>query len=143
MNVWNSVMQGLHSSLIDELNLLFPDEKLELGLPSRHVGFSPSKKATHACLSRVSVSEGFGLVFLGHAAHQKSGAIQPLLKKVIDRAAKNEFPRRGIVPQFGKFQDVTLSKLPSDIPAIQMVIWLPISVPVGKNIDLFDLGVAV
>ena len=111
MSTWNSVMQGLHSSLIDELNLLYPDEKLELGLPARHSGFQPTKNATHGCFSRVSVSEGFGVTFLGFASHQKSDEIQTLLKSVIDRAQKNEFPRRNIVPHSDHSDDHLASHL--------------------------------
>ena len=143
MSAWNSVLQGLHSALIDELNHRYPDEKPELGLPSRHQGFHGSKNATQACLSRVTVDGNFGLALLGLAAQQKTDEAQALFKAVIDRALKNEFPRRNVVPQFGKFQNFPIKSLPSDIPQIQMVIWLPISVTVKKETLVFDLGVAV
>ena len=143
MSAWNSVLQGLHSSLIDELNHIYPDEKPELGLPSRHSGFHPSKNATHVCVSRVTVAEGFGLALLGFSSQQKPEDVQTVFKAVIDRALKSEFPRRNIVPQFGKFQNFAVKTPPSDIPQIQMVIWLPISVSIKKQTLIFDLGVAV
>ncbi len=143
MSAWNSVLQGLHSALIDELNHIYPDEKPELGLPSRHQGFHASKNATHACLARVTVSEGFGLALLGFASQQKPEDVQAVFKAVIERALKNEFPRRNIVPQFGKMQNFAVKSPPSDMPQIQMVIWLPISVSLKNQTLIFDLGVAV
>ena len=131
MNVWNALLQSLHSALIDEINVQFKKDKLELGLPKRHEGwFSPEHlEALH--FSRVHFKSGeTGVVCL---------SIPPSIDKdfwtkTLSRA-EVEFKRRSVEPLLG---DLTPS-LPAQ--TTRMVLWMPVKL-VSRSL-YFDLGIGV
>ena len=143
MSPWNGVLQGLHSSLIDELNERFPDEKLELGLPKRTAGFSPGPDSDPTLWARVTVDQNFGFCGLSFEKNQKEVELRKVFEGVLQRAQKAEFPRRNVIPQFGKLTYTAHCELPPEISSCQMIIWLPISV-FQKNVKfIFNLAVGI
>jgi hypothetical protein len=135
MSAWNGILQALHSSLIDELNARFPDEKLELGLPARFEGWgAPAARGETFLFQGVSSTEGEGITAFGTLNAQSSGETREIWDSVLKRAIR-EFSIRKID---AKFTD----RLPSP-PKLRMTIWLPIRIPGLKMNPVYDLAVGV
>lgn len=133
MSVWNAVLQATHSTLIDQLNETFPDDKLELGLPKRFDSWGVTEGPDHFFYQEVITDEGSGMIVL--AIRSKDIQIgTEVFGKMIARAEK-EFKLRKIEVSFGKLR----KEVPS---SLRMTIWLPIRI-VKTSSEIFDLAVAI
>lgn len=133
MSVWNAVLQATHSSLIDQLNETFPEDKLELGLPKRFDSWGVTEGPDHFFYQEVNTPEGSGMIILAIRSEDiRSGT--DIFNKTISRA-ENEFQRRKIEATLGKRRNEEPSSL-------RMTIWLPIRI-VKKTPVIFDLAVAI
>jgi len=142
MGAWNGILKSLHSALIDELNERYPDEKPELGLPSRSAGWALAPQSRSALLVPVAAEGGAGIAALGALSSQTEADLEQLFRNLLKRAAP-DFARLEISPRFAKAVFSPNGSLPKGIPAPAMVIWLPISLSLKKERFVFDLGVGV
>lgn len=134
MSIWNATLQACHSALIDELNVRFPKDKLELGLPKRFEGWGKTDGPDQLLFRELITDSGTGLLAIGTLATKSFPTPEEILESLVTRA-ETEFAIRGLDVKFGK-------KIVNP-PALRMTIWLPIRIP-GKTVtQIFDLGISV
>ena len=137
MTVWTSLLEALHSAMVDELNELFPNMKPELGMPLRMKQFAiPDASLKTVLAFDVRIDSQRGTVFLGMSPKLTSASqitAQNLWNSLHSRAEK-EFERRGIAPQFGGSKLIAeqdVSALPKDIAFPRRMVWIPFTLPTG------------
>lgn len=133
MSVWNAVLQASHSALIDTLNVRFPADKLELGLPKRFDKWATTEGTDSVLLHEIQTAEGVGILAL--ATRMEDTKIgNEIFRETILRAEK-EFKLRNIGATFGIRRE--------EAPELRMTIWLPIKVLQTPPFPIFDLAVGV
>lgn len=140
MSIWNSVMQACHSALIDELSVQFPQDKLELGLPTRMGCWATTPETDLHLLQALVTPEGPGMLILGtrHSPSSKEKDPRVIFTRTLERAQK-EFSTREIDARLGEEK---FSELGSE-PLLRMIIWLPIRILGKTTPEIFDLGVGI
>ncbi len=132
MSAWNAVLQATHSALIDELNLLFPDKILELGLPKRLEGFSLLDSSAKSVIWELRCTDGVGIAALARTPAQPASEIEEVFAGMRTRAEK-EYRIRRIDAQF-------VGPVTGE-PKVRMTIWLPILIRRNGTVQTFDLGI--
>jgi hypothetical protein len=146
MNAWNSLLEALHSALVDEINGRLPDEKPVLGLPRRMQNFAlPSEKVAGFLASEVVLEgSGRGVAFVAIEPGLSNGGglgaeAEERLWSAVSKRAVGEFARRSLDPVFGPPRMGKIS-LPPGLPAPRVLIWIPFGMMRGQV--FLGLGVA-
>ena len=140
MSPWTSLLESLHSALIDELIERHPEPKPELGMPIRQGALKfPFPSSDQILLTDVTLSwnskvtPGFIIVALDAEAYTKLRLSSEDLWNLMQRRAGSEFIRRGIQPIFAASQTVSSSNpLPSRLMSSPRVIWIPFHLNPGN-----------
>ena len=147
MTPWTHLLEALHSSLIDEINTLLPNDKPELGLPRRLAQWElPEREISDIALTLVEFEKAGGaatrgLIGLGltESASRRIGMDSSKLWACIVQRAATEFVRREIRPRLqfhGELEGDERATLPAGIPQPSRVVWIPLRLPDGGMIFL-------
>lgn len=138
MSAWNSLLESLHSALIDELNEQFSNQKPTLGMPLRQNGFSFPRDYESSVLQaqpQNSFQLVTGSILLEHTLGRvtllgvkaQESKLTLIIEKIFQaslRRAEEEFKRRHILPQWNG----ALKKeapIAEECKSIKMTIWIP------------------
>jgi hypothetical protein len=133
---WTSLLQSLHSALIDEVTDRHPEPKPELGLPKKFTAFQfPSQAASRLFWVKTSFPDSHGAVLIAY--HEKFFEALKLdaagFWDLISKRAVFEFTRRQIAPVFEVQVGLVASgKVPVELGAFPRVVWIPIILPSGE-----------
>jgi hypothetical protein len=140
---WSSLLESLHSALIDELTERHPEPKPELGLPIRQNRFAvPSTEIEKFFLVELSfgASQGIALLASQDSFHEKILISRDKLWAAMVHRATSEFARRNIQPKFQPSREFhSTDAFPSSTLKCARVIWIPLGIPSGKC--FFGVGV--
>ncbi len=133
MSVWNAVLQASHSALIDILNEIFPDDKLELGLPKRFNSWNTLEGADAYLFRELKSGNESGILALGFRSKDLKAAEK--IFNLMIALTKKEFNLRSIDAVIGNKLEAT--------PTLQMTIWLPIKIANKSDASVFNLAVGI
>ena len=142
MTSWTALLEALHSSLVDELNGRFPEEKPELGMPLRQAIFAiPHSSVTELCFCETFLGEVRGLAFLaGDTTAQSS--LEAVWVGMIKHAGA-ELSRRNVKPRMNPMRKMAVTAgsvaWPTGLPQPGRVIWIPFRLRNGS----YTLGLGV
>jgi hypothetical protein len=151
MTPWTKLLEALHSSLIDEVNALLPDDKPELGLPQRMGEWKiPDGSISEVVLAIVEFDKAGGAATRGlvalalnpQAAQRLQLDSTEFWKRLLQRAA-TEFVRRDIRPRIQLHGVIRTNEanaaLPAGIPTPGRLVWIPLRLP-GSGAICLGLG---
>ena len=132
---WNSFLEALHSSLIDELVELHPEPKPELGLPKRLASFAPPWSGEYSGISAaVELDQKNGYAFLAadpEAERKLTIPLDALWGRVSSRA-RTEFSRRAITPGLRPPVPLDQPKYSASLIFSTCLIWIPFKLDQGR-----------
>lgn len=131
---WSTLLEALHSALIDALNTRFPDTQLLLGLPKKTADATPPDAACTRTLQIAAEVPGLGtgLVILAASpelASKLALELKDLWALTRAQAESNALPNRGLSARFS----------PSPKLSPRQVIWFPMGVSHARV--LLGLGI--
>lgn len=132
---WSSLLEALHSALIDEIVERFPDFRPELGMPLKQKSLtspSPTILSGIACEIQFLDKKGAAFLALDFESIKTLKITEKILWDALLGRAHTEFIRRKIQPRFGN--TVSFKKdfvMPEGFPELKQVIWIPIKIGGG------------
>ena len=135
MSPWTSLLESLHSALIDEIAERHPEPKPELGMPMRQNRFAlPGPLVESVLMVEVSFesSRGIALIASNSACLKSLRLTHQTLWASLLKRADSEFIRREIRPKMGQVvQFKATDPIPRQTLDFKRVIWIPIRIPAG------------
>ena len=135
MTPWTSLLESIHSALIDELTERHPKPKPELGMPVRKTDITlPDQRLESTLLISVEMDDSRGIVMLSFQNEfMKALHTDPQeFWRALGKRSGTEFARRNILPRFAKPELLEGALQVQDRAQTPLrVVWIPFKLPAG------------